>query len=147
MIDGQPTFEVQLDLILAECKMGGGLKVLSPDEYNTEQQRAWWKGVFLPAVADCTGDSEQYWEAKLKLEVLPDEFAPFYIPLGKQVSPVIPSITILSKNKMSKLIKGSIQHLREDPKYGDTFQWVTEPDITKKKKEVTPQDTPQERKE
>ena len=122
MVDGEPTFEKPLKEILAELEFGGALKTLSPLEYITNQQIAWWKGILLPALAKDSGDSVGYWETKLKLAVLPDDFAPYYIPLGKQVFPIIPSITILSKKKMNILIEGSVEKCWE---WG--FKWVTLP--------------------
>jgi hypothetical protein len=128
IIDGEPTFAIPLKEILAEVKMGGALKVLSPLEYITGQQIAWWKGILLPALAKDSGDSVGYWETKLKLAVLPDDFVPFYVPLGKQVFPIIPSITILSKKKMNLLIEGAVEKCWE---WG--FEWVTLPDKELKK--------------
>ena len=123
IIDGEPTFAKPLKEILAEVKMGGALKTLTPLEYITNQQIAWWKGILLPALAEDSGDSVGYWETKLKLAVLPDDFVPFYVPLGKQVFPIIPSITILSKKKMNILIEESVEKCW---KWG--FAWVTLPD-------------------
>lgn len=123
MIDGEPTFEKPLKDILAELVPGGALKTLTPLEYITNQQIAWWKGILLPALAKDSGDSVGYWETKLKLAVLPDDFVPFYIPLGKQVFPIIPSITILSKKKMNILIEGAVYQCHE---WG--LLWVTLPD-------------------
>ena len=127
-INNQPTFTTPLSAILEGLQVGGGLKTLSPLEYITEQQRRWFKGVLLPALAKDTGDSKEYWETVLKLAVLPDDFQPRAIAHGKQVIHTIPSITILGKRKMNQLIEGSVQHLRECPDYGDQFQWVTLPD-------------------
>ena len=123
MIDGEPTFEKPLKEILAECVLGGALKTLSPLDYITGQQIAWWKGILLPALAKDSGDTVGYWETKLKLAVLPDDFVPFYIPLGKQIFPIIPSITILSKKKMNILIEGSVDKCHEWE-----ILWVTLPD-------------------
>ena len=123
MIDGQPTFEKPLDAILSELEPGGALQVLTPLEYHTDRQRKWWKGILLPALAKDSGDSVGYWETKLKLAVLPDEFAPYYVPMGKQIFPIIPSITRLSKKKMNMLIEGSVDKCHE---WG--FLWVTLPD-------------------
>ena len=129
IIDGQPTFKKQLKEILAELKIGGALKILNPLDYITNQQIAWFKGILLPALAEDSGDSVGYWETKLKLAVLPDDFAPFYVPMGKQIFPVIPSITKLSKKKMNELIKGSVDKCHD---WG--FDWVTEPDKELRKK-------------
>jgi len=116
--------------IYAECAKHKkfGVEVLSGAEYITHGQRAWWKGILLPALAKDSGDSVGYWETRLKLAVLPDDFAPYYVPLGKQVFPIIPSITKLSKKKMNMLIEGSVQQLNE---WG--FLWVTLPDEEKRK--------------
>ena len=123
IIDGQPCFKKRLPEILAELKVGGAIKTLTPLEHITDRQRKWFKGILLPALAKDSGDSVGYWETKLKLAVLPDEFAPFYVPIGKQIFPVIPSITILSKKKMNILIEGSVDKCHD---WG--FVWVTLPD-------------------
>jgi hypothetical protein len=135
IVDGQPTFETPLDAILGDLKAGGAIKTLTAAEYITERQRAWWKGILLPSLAKHTGDSIEYWETRLKLAVLPEEFQPYYVPMGKQVFPVVPSITKLSKKKMTLLIEGSVghlhdeqQYLRGNTRYGDEFLWVTLPD-------------------
>ena len=129
MVNGVPTFEKPLDKILATLSRGGAIKTLSPVEYITHQQIAWFKGILLPALAKDSGDSVAYWETKLKLAVLPDDFQPFYVPMGKQIFPVIPSITILSKKKMNLLIKGSVDTCHD---WG--FDWITEPDKELRKK-------------
>ncbi len=123
VIDGQPLFDKPLAELLNQCVAGGALTVLTPLEYISEQQRKWWKGVLLPALAKDSGDSVEYWETTLKLAVMPDEFTPFYVPIGKQVFPVIPSITKLSKTKMNQMIEGAVAKCHE---YGLT--WVTLPD-------------------
>lgn len=123
IVNNEPTFETPLAEILSKLKPGGAIKILTPAEYITQGQRAWWKGVLLPSLAKDTGDSIAYWETKLKLAVLPDDFVPFYIPFGKQVMPVMPSITILSMRKMNLLIEGSVAQCHE---WG--FMWVTLPD-------------------
>lgn len=123
IVEGRPTFEKPIEEIAAEAVLGGALKVLTPLEYITDQQRKWWKGVLLPALAKDSGDSIGFWETKLKLAVLPDDFQPYYVPFGRQVFPIIPSITILSKKKMNILIEGSVAQCHE---WG--FVWVTLPD-------------------
>ena len=52
IVDGQPTFEKPLQEILAEAKIGGALKVLSPVEYITDRQRKWYKGICLRDLAN-----------------------------------------------------------------------------------------------
>ena len=131
LADGQPCFNGPLDGFIADMRPGDVLKRLSADEYITDRQRAWWKGVLLPSLAKDTGDSREYWETRLKLAVMPDEFTPVFVPYLKQVFPVVPSITKLGKRKMMELIDGSIAHLRDG--YDGQFQWVTGPDPSLRK--------------
>ena len=128
IIDGQPTFDKPLTTILGGLKQGGGIKTLTPLEYLTEQQRAWWKGILLPELSNRTGDSIDWWETRLKLAVMPDEFAPSYVAVGTKVMAYVPSITILGKKKMRWLIDGAVKHLHNEEIYGDTFLDITEPD-------------------
>jgi len=67
VIDGQPTFETELSLILAECEVGGAIKVLSPLEYHTDRQRKWYKGVALKAFMQ-EGWSQEEADHHLKAE-------------------------------------------------------------------------------
>ncbi len=68
IIEGQPTFDVPLQLILDELKPGGALKVLSPSERVTDAQRRWYKGVLLPALvkADENGETLDWWDMEVK---------------------------------------------------------------------------------
>ena len=68
IIDGQPTFAVPLDAILAELQIGGALKTLTPLEYHTEQQRRWYKGVCLKGLSDWNGDTPEEWDLRLKAD-------------------------------------------------------------------------------
>lgn len=129
VIDGEPMFNEPLKNLLDKCVPGGALTVVSPTEYISLQQIRWWKGVLLPALSKETGDSVEYWETKLKLEVMPDEFVPFYISMGKQVFPVVPSITKLSIKKMNELIEGSVAKCHEYD-----MIWVTLPSSDLRKK-------------
>jgi hypothetical protein len=120
---GQPLFDKPISELLKKCVPGAALQVLTPDKYISYQQIKWWKGVLLPALAKDSGDSIEYWETSLKLSVMPDDFVPFYVPIKKQVFPVIPSINKLSVKKMNQLIEGSVAKCHE---IGLT--WVTLPD-------------------
>ncbi len=93
----------------------------------SEQQRKWWKGILLPALAADTGDSITYWEAVLKLAVMPDEFPPIKTSVDGRDIIHLPSITTLGMKKMNTMVKGSVAHLRDEIIYGDKFLWVTEP--------------------
>ena len=70
IVDGQPTFEKPLDEILAELKPSGALKLLSPVEYITDQQRRWYKGVCLRglALSDENAETVGWWDTELKRE-------------------------------------------------------------------------------
>ena len=127
--DGQPLFDKPISELLAECVPGSAIQVLNPDKYISVQQIRWWKGTLLPPLSKDSGDSVEYWETLLKLAVMPDEFTPFYIPIGKQVFPVIPSITKLSVKKMNAMIEGAVAHLRDNL----GLLWVVLPDSSLRK--------------
>jgi len=131
---GQPSrFEKPYGDILMEVPVKGALKILTAAEYITNQQIAWWKGVFLPALSEDNGESIACWETRLKLQVLPNDFMPIAIDSEGGVVFIMPSITKLGKTKMTFLIQESVQHLREHPKYDGKYQWVTLPNSAKKK--------------
>lgn len=124
MIDDKPLFDGKLEDLINKCVPGGALKYFSPKDYTSYQQIKWWKGVLLPALSKDSGDSVEYWETLLKTQVLPDEFTPYYVSIGKQVFPVVPSITKLGIKKMNQMIEGSVAYCRDDL----GLQWVTLPD-------------------
>ena len=66
MIDGQPTFAEPLQDILAGCKMGWAIKILSPLEYHTDQQRKWYRGPCLHGLSQWNGDTVDEWDMRLK---------------------------------------------------------------------------------
>ena len=66
IIDNQPCFEKPLDEILADLKDGGALKTLTPQEYHTDQQRKWYKGICLRGLSDWNGDTPDEWDLRLK---------------------------------------------------------------------------------
>lgn len=117
--------------ILAEAATHRRSRVLvesfSEDAEWSEQQCKWWKGVLLPALEMFTGDSAAYWEAVLKLAVMPDEFQFIKVSVDGTDFTYLPSITILGMKKMNAMIKGSVAHLRDEKIYHDKFLWVTEP--------------------
>ena len=94
----------------------------------TPQQRQWWKGILLPGLAKDTGDSVGYWETKLKLAVMPDEFHIVCSHIDGCDHRHIPSILILNRKEMREMIEGAVAHLRDETIYGDKFQWVMLPD-------------------
>ena len=66
IVDGQPTFEVPLNEILADLKIGGALKTLTPLEHHTDRQRRWYKGICLKGLSDWSGDTVDEWDLRLK---------------------------------------------------------------------------------
>jgi len=64
--DDTPRFAKQLTDIAAEVKPGGALKVLSPLDYHTAQQRKWYKGVCLKDLSDWNGETVDEWDLRLK---------------------------------------------------------------------------------
>jgi hypothetical protein len=67
-VGGMMTFEKPLKEILSELKPGGGIKILSPLEYHTDQQRKWYRGICLKGLSDWTGDTESEWDLRLKAQ-------------------------------------------------------------------------------
>ena len=68
IIDGEPTFKKQLPEILAELKVGGAIKTLTPLEHITDRQRRWYKGICLPKLAkhDENGETVGWWDVEVK---------------------------------------------------------------------------------
>jgi hypothetical protein len=127
IVEGQPCFAVPLPEIISNLKKGDALKHISKNDYISEQQIKWWKGIFLPSLSNDNGEPVHVWENRLKLEIMPDEFEPVPVKVDGAEYVYIPSITKLSKKKMGVLMEGSVHHLRDNPKYGDRYQWVTLP--------------------
>lgn len=68
IIDGMPTFEKPLDVLLKRLEVGGAIRFLSPLEYITDRQRRWYKGVCLPALVkhDENGETAGWWDTEVK---------------------------------------------------------------------------------
>ena len=68
IINGEPTFEKLLSEILAELKVGGAIKIMTPLEHITDRQRRWYKGVCLPDLAknDENGETVGWWDDEVK---------------------------------------------------------------------------------
>ena len=101
----------------------------------TKKQIDWWKGILLPALAE-DGNSEEFWETRLKLEVLPDDFQPKYAAINNQMFAIVPSIKSISGKKVELLMKGSVAHLHDESIYGTTYSWVTLPDADLRKNKL-----------
>ena len=95
----------------------------------SERQIRWWKGVLLPALAEASGDSIAFWEAQLKLAVLPDDFKPEITEVNGEKVAYLPSVSGLSCKKTNELIKGSVDKCHD---WG--FDWVTLPNSELRKR-------------
>jgi len=64
IVDGEPAFEPALP----ELKLHDALRVLTANEYISEQQRRWYKGVCLPQLAryDENGETQAWWDMEVK---------------------------------------------------------------------------------
>ena len=129
VIDGIPTFEKGVEDIAKECVIGGGLQILTPDDFLSYQQIKWWKGVLLPAFSKSTGDTKDTCETRLKLAVMPDKFQPKVVFIQNEPFLMIPSITILSTKQMGELMEGSVGKLHDWEE-----MWATLPDKELRKK-------------
>ncbi len=95
IIDGEPTFAIPLKEILANIKMGGALKILSPLEYITDRQRRWYHGVCLRDLVknDENGETKAWWDLEVKskcngLAYLKKEGIDFELKLGDEFTRV-----------------------------------------------------------
>jgi hypothetical protein len=95
------------------------------------QQIRWWKGILLPALSKSNGDTENEWETRLKLAVMPDEFKPEKETIDGAEYTFIPSITILSMKKLNQLMESSVSML-----HNWDFTWVTLPDSALRKNKI-----------
>jgi len=68
IVNEQPCFSKPLKDILADLKIGGAIKILSPLEYITDRQRRYYKGVVLPALVknDENGETLGWWDTEVK---------------------------------------------------------------------------------
>lgn len=139
IIDGEVAVQDgKADDILKEAAKHRRCKI-TVESYTEEreislQQIRWIKGVLLPALSKFTGDSIAYWETRLKLTIMPDEFEPVETEVDGHKYTYIPSINTLSIEKTGIFMEGVVAHLRDDKIYGDTFHWVCLPDSSLRKK-------------
>jgi len=68
IVNEQPTFEKPLSYILDRCEVGGAIKYMSPRDYITDRQRAWYKGVAIPQAVknDENGETAGWWDDEIK---------------------------------------------------------------------------------
>ena len=115
-VDGQPTFIVPLDTILGELQIGGALKTLTPLEYHTDRQRAWYRGVCLKALTEANiGYTETEWDLMLKANCGGNELLTHqeillgHTPKGAPIACERLSIVGVGKKNMTQFIENILQ--------------------------------------
>jgi len=123
IVDGQPTFAVRLSEILTQLEVGGALKVLSPLEYHTDQQRKWYKGVCLKGLSEWSGETPEEWDLRLKALCGGDELLhKETLHLGPGISLSRQTIVGVGKRNMTAFIENILSR-------AITMDWpVTPPD-------------------
>jgi hypothetical protein len=131
-IPGQPArFKKTYGAIISEVPIGGALKVLTPLEFYTSRQRAWYRGVCLPGLSDWNGDSVIKWDDRLKKECHGKDLLNIeYWPL--QDGTMLARLTIkkVGKRKMTQFIQ-EILDLAVEKKWPIV---PPDPDLRKKSK-------------
>lgn len=128
-----PRFEKTYGDILEKVVPGGALKVLTPLEYYTHRQRAWYRGICLPGLSDWNGDSIVKWDDRLKKECHGKDLLKIeYWPL--QDGTMLARLTIknVGKRNMSQFMQ-EILDLARDKKWPIT---PPDPDLRKHKQPV-----------
>lgn len=123
IIDGQPTFSKPLKEILAELQRGGALEVLSPLDYHTARQRAWYRGICLRQLSAWNGDTIEEWDARLKFLCGGDDLLKREkIYLGDGTGGCVKRMTIVGvgKKNMTKFIESILSKAIE-------MEWPVEP--------------------
>ena len=120
---------------MAECAKHKMAKVEVSEYKEAEeisyQMIKWFKGILLPSLAEFTGDTVTYWEATLKMNVMPDYFKPetITVKVGNidMAFNVPRSIANMPMKRAIELVDGSVGWLHKEEHKG-LFLWVTLPD-------------------
>lgn len=138
IIDGEPTFKTPLKDILAECRHGGAIQVLSPLEHHTARQRRWYKGICLAGLSDWNGETVDEWDLRLKAECNGNELLKKEdIYMGRYLPPVTRlTIVGVGKKNMTAFIENILSKATGvDEATGVCNDWpVTPPDPDLRKK-------------
>lgn len=113
IIDGEPTFAVPVAEIWAACELGGAVEVHSPAEYHSAQQRKWYKGIAVRALADYSGYTPEEADYIIKGKCGHDLLKTETIYLGRMSNgqPIIvqrPTIVGVGKRNMTAFIDNII---------------------------------------
>lgn len=81
------------------------VRVLDADEYHTDRQRRWYKGVCLRGLSDWNGDTEGEWDTRLKILCGAELLKLSELEYNGNTVLIPASITTLSKKKMTQFIE------------------------------------------
>jgi len=79
--------------------------ILNSDEYITDRQRRWYRGVCLKGLSDWNGDTVDVWDYRLKTECGAEIFKMLKFEYNGQVYYRPESITGKTKNQMTQFIE------------------------------------------
>ena len=82
-----------------------GISVFSWDEYITDRQRRWYKGVCLKGLSDWNGDTVDEWDYRLKIECGSEIFKVIKYQYDEHVYWRPESITHKTKKQMTQFIE------------------------------------------
>lgn len=81
------------------------IKVMNEDEWMTDRQRRWYKGICLKGLSDWNGDTEDEWDYRLKVECGSEIFKVLKFEYEGMVYWRPESITVKSKKQMTEFIE------------------------------------------
>lgn len=81
------------------------IKVMNEDEWITDRQRRWYKGVCLKELSDWNGDTVDEWDYRLKVECGAEIFKMLKFQYGDMVYWRPESITSKRKKQMNQFIE------------------------------------------
>lgn len=81
------------------------IKVMNEDEWITDRQRRWYKGICLKGLSDWNGDTVDEWDYRLKVECGAEIFKMLNFQYGDLVYYRPQSITSKSKKQMTQYIE------------------------------------------
>lgn len=82
-----------------------GISVFSWDEYITDRQRRWYKGVCLKGLSEWNGDTVDEWDYRLKIECGSEIFKVIKYQYGDMVYWKPESIANKTKKQMTEFIE------------------------------------------
>lgn len=81
------------------------IKVMNEDEWMTDRQRRWYKGVCLKGLSEWNGDTVDEWDYRLKVECGSEIFTMLKFKYGEMTYWRPESITSKSKKQMTEFIE------------------------------------------